>query len=110
METQQPQRRTILRKPAVCKRVGQSAQAVDRGVKNGTFPAPVQLGLRSIGWYEDEVDAWIAARPRVAKGGPERGNPAVVTFVAKPKRGRGKPRLTLVPKFLQRLTSPPDST
>ena len=34
------------------------------------FPAPVDLGGRLIGWYSDEMDHWIATRPRVsyAKG------------------------------------------
>lgn len=24
-----------------------------------TFPKPVALGLRSVGWFEDELDAWL---------------------------------------------------
>jgi predicted DNA-binding transcriptional regulator AlpA len=31
-----------------------------------TFPAPVQIG-GGVGWIEDEIDAWLAARPRIAK-------------------------------------------
>ena len=33
---------------------------------NDDFPAPVQLGHNAIGWYEDEIDAWLASRPRVS--------------------------------------------
>lgn len=33
-----------------------------RLVKAGTFPAPVRLGERRIGWVADEVDAWAAER------------------------------------------------
>ena len=33
-----------------------------RGVRAGTFPA--ELGPNSIGWFEDEIDAWLASRPR----------------------------------------------
>jgi predicted DNA-binding transcriptional regulator AlpA len=29
------------------------------------FPAPVQLGPNSTGWYEDEIENWLARRPRV---------------------------------------------
>jgi len=35
-----------------------------RGVRAGTFPAPMELGPNSIGWFEDELDEWLASRPR----------------------------------------------
>ena len=38
------------------------------------FPRPVELGPRDLGWFEDEVLAWIETRPRV---GPARGASAV---------------------------------
>jgi prophage regulatory protein len=41
-----------------------------RGVRNGTFPAPVVIGPNSKAWYEDEIDAWLASRPRRTYGGP----------------------------------------
>jgi predicted DNA-binding transcriptional regulator AlpA len=31
-----------------------------------TFPQPVQIG-GGVGWIEDEIDGWLAARPRIAK-------------------------------------------
>ena len=30
-------------------------------VKRGTFPAPVKLGLRSVGWKESQVKDWMDA-------------------------------------------------
>jgi len=27
-----------------------------------TFPQPVKLGSRAVGWREDEVDAWLQAQ------------------------------------------------
>jgi predicted DNA-binding transcriptional regulator AlpA len=30
------------------------------------FPQPVQIG-GGVGWIESEIDAWLAARPRIAK-------------------------------------------
>jgi prophage regulatory protein len=41
-----------------------------RHVKAGTFPAPVQIGANSIGWYEDEIQEWLASRPRRTYGPP----------------------------------------
>jgi predicted DNA-binding transcriptional regulator AlpA len=35
-----------------------------RDVRDKRFPAPFELGPNSIGWYEDEIDEWLAARPR----------------------------------------------
>ncbi len=29
------------------------------------FPAPVQLGPNSIGFFEDEISRWLETRPRV---------------------------------------------
>lgn len=41
-----------------------------RGAKNGTFPAPIKLSEARIAWRRDEVEAWLASRPRAiyAKG------------------------------------------
>jgi len=57
--------RRILRRPMVKERMGWSDSTLKRRVKNGQFPAPVQLGRNSVGWYEDEVDEAQAALPRV---------------------------------------------
>lgn len=27
-----------------------------------TFPKKVRIGLRAVGWYEDEIYAWIASK------------------------------------------------
>jgi hypothetical protein len=37
-------------------------------IKLGEFAAQVSLGARAVGWYEDEVQAWIDNRP-AAQGG-----------------------------------------
>jgi predicted DNA-binding transcriptional regulator AlpA len=31
-----------------------------------TFPLPIEIG-GGVGWIESEIDAWLAARPRIAK-------------------------------------------
>ena len=60
--------RKILRSNAVTKRTGKSRVQIWRDVKAKKFPAPVDLGPNSIGWFEDEVDAWMASRPRRTYG------------------------------------------
>jgi len=29
---------------------------------NGTFPKPIPLGPRAVGWLESEINAWFAAQ------------------------------------------------
>ena len=31
-------------------------------VANGTFPKPISLGARAVGWLESEINAWLAAQ------------------------------------------------
>ena len=46
-------------------KIGGSRVKVWRDVRDGLFPAPIILGPNSVGWYENEVDEWLASRPRV---------------------------------------------
>ena len=65
MTDNQNTQRKIQRDKKVRERTGLGRVQRWRRVKAGTFPAPVQLGPNSIGWYEDEIDQWLADRPRV---------------------------------------------
>ena len=47
---------------------GRNRVQIWRDIRAGTFPAPIELGPNSIGWYEEEVDAWLASRPRRTYG------------------------------------------
>jgi prophage regulatory protein len=40
-----------------------SRTAIYRGVRAGTFPAPVQLTPTRIAWRESDVLAWLNSRP-----------------------------------------------
>jgi prophage regulatory protein len=35
-----------------------------RDIKAGRFPAPYRLGSNSVRWRSDEVEAWLANRPK----------------------------------------------
>lgn len=52
----------ILRRPEVEARTGLGCSTIYDGIKAGTFPAPIQLGPKSVGWVESEINAWLAAR------------------------------------------------
>jgi prophage regulatory protein len=58
---------TILRLPQVKGRCGLGRASIYAGVKNGTFPAPIKLGERAVGWLASSVDAWIQTRIQVSR-------------------------------------------
>jgi prophage regulatory protein len=51
----------ILRLSEVCKRTGLSRSTIYENLKNDpcSFPQPIRLGKRAVGWIEKEVDEWI---------------------------------------------------
>ncbi len=53
---------TILRLPAVKASTGLSRSTIYLRVSEGTFPKPVSLGGRAVGWLEEEVQSWLAQR------------------------------------------------
>lgn len=59
---------TVLRLPAVAARTGLSASTIRRGVNAGSFPRPVPLGKRALGWLSAEITAWIAGRAAARTG------------------------------------------
>lgn len=52
----------ILRLNAVIELVGLRRAALYRMKRAGTFPEPIKLGVRAVGWVEEDVLAWIARR------------------------------------------------
>lgn len=59
-ETRAPRR--ILRRGAVTMRTGLSNTTIHREIQAGRFPKPIPLGRRAVGWFEDEIDAWLEAQ------------------------------------------------
>jgi prophage regulatory protein len=53
---------SILRLPAVKARTGLSRSTIYLRVSEGTFPKPVSLGGRAVGWIESEVQQWLEER------------------------------------------------
>lgn len=52
---------SILRRRQVEARTGLARSTLYDRIRAGTFPAPISLGAKAVGWVEAEVDAWIAA-------------------------------------------------
>ena len=49
----------ILRLPKLMQKVGLGRSSIYLRVKNHTFPAPITLGGRAVGWLESEIDAYL---------------------------------------------------
>lgn len=63
------QPRKILRRRRVEDRTGLPRSTIYDAIAAGTFPAPIRLGARSVGWLESEVEAWIAQRIAASRRG-----------------------------------------
>ncbi len=55
--------RSLIRRSEVERRSGLSRSQIYKRMSAGTFPPSVQLGVRMVGWYEDEIDGWLANLP-----------------------------------------------
>ena len=55
----------IIKLREVCHYVGIGRSTLYRRVSEGTFPAPVRLGPRSIGWKTRDILAWLEDPGRV---------------------------------------------
>jgi prophage regulatory protein len=58
---------TILRLPDVKRRTGLSRSSIYAAVNEGTFPKPISLSARSVGWIEGEVSGWIERRIKASR-------------------------------------------
>lgn len=58
----------ILRLPAVKVRTGLSRSTIYLRVAQGTFPKPVGLGGRAVGWVEAEIQEWLQRQIEASRG------------------------------------------
>jgi prophage regulatory protein len=60
---------TILRLPAVRARTGLARSTIYLRIAQGSFPRPIRLGVRSVGWVESSVESWLKARIAASRDG-----------------------------------------
>jgi len=58
---------TILRLPAVKARTGLSRSTIYLRIADGSFPRPVSLGGRAVGWIEAEVNDWLKQQIEISR-------------------------------------------
>lgn len=49
----------ILRTTELLALIGVSRMTLWRWLKAGTFPQPIKLGTRAVGWRKAEVEEWV---------------------------------------------------
>ncbi len=52
----------ILRRREVETRTGLSRSTIYTQMAEGTFPKPVRLGKRAVGWTESSISEWLESR------------------------------------------------
>ena len=57
----------ILRLPAVKARTGLSRSTIYLRISEGSFPKPVSLGGRAVGWIEAEVNDWLNQQIEISR-------------------------------------------
>ena len=61
----------IIRFHQVQARTGLSRSTIYRRLAGGSFPRPLSLGARAVGWIEAEVDEWIRKQIALSRGEAE---------------------------------------
>ena len=79
----------ILRRAEVSALTGLSPTRIHELECKGAFPARLRLSDRACGWKSDEIEEWIASRPRAAEVRPNVGSDPRRRGVG---RHRGSPR------------------
>ena len=55
--------RATLRAKEVCEVLGIKRTTLHKWCKAGTFPQPLQLGVRAVAWRVPDVQNWLDSRP-----------------------------------------------
>lgn len=58
----------IFKLKTVCDITTLSKATIYREIKQGKFPAPIQLTDRSVGWLMSEIEEWINKKAKNRKG------------------------------------------
>ena len=59
---------TVLRLPLVKARTGLSRSTIYLRIAEGSFPKPVSLGARAVGWLESDIEQWLTSRVEESRG------------------------------------------
>lgn len=57
----------ILRLPQVKARVGLSRSTIYLAISEGTFPRPIRIGTRAVGWLEYDLEEWLRKQVQLSR-------------------------------------------
>lgn len=57
----------LMRLPSVIEKTGKPRSTIYSMIEKNLFPKQIKLSSRSVGWLEDEVDAWIAEKVNASR-------------------------------------------
>ena len=66
------EKHSVLRRRQVEARTGLSRSTIYFYMQKGTFPKPINLGERAVGWLEDEIENWLMQRIENRDSGRDR--------------------------------------
>lgn len=58
---------TILRRKQVEARTGLKRSTIYERIREGTFPRPISLGAKAVGWVSTEIDEWLVEQIRKSR-------------------------------------------
>jgi prophage regulatory protein len=82
----------ILRRKQVEREVGLSRSTIYQRIKDGTFPVPIKLGLRAVGWRAGDIERFLRDPAGYRAEGPSL--PEVIHVAPEPQWPR--PRIKAV--------------
>ena len=56
--------RRIVRRDEVSKLTGLARATIYKKINDGSFPPPIRLGARAVGWRMSDIDTWLQAPER----------------------------------------------
>lgn len=56
--------RKVLKKRQIMEITGLSRSTLYREERAGRFPARVLISVKRVGWFQDEIEAWLESRVR----------------------------------------------
>jgi prophage regulatory protein len=57
----------VLRLPAVMASIGLSRSSIYLRVSEGSFPKPISLGARAVGWLQSDIEDWLRQRVELSR-------------------------------------------
>jgi prophage regulatory protein len=81
---------TILRLHQLRSRIGRSRSSLYADIAAGSFPAPIKLGARAVGWLESEVNEWLSQRIEERRETAANGSCGDIASSSKPSRSGGR--------------------